>query len=257
MYSFQFTRPRGARLANGIPAAAKESVSIHAPTGGATHQDRLQAEAICFNSRAHGGRDARPSPCAGCPCGFQFTRPRGARPCACSRFACARVSIHAPTGGATGRDRAAQIFRLFQFTRPRGARRAAAEGKAVAKWFQFTRPRGARHQRVSHASVPYVSIHAPTGGATLDARGAARREEFQFTRPRGARRPRRLAVPAKRRFNSRAHGGRDASSHSAATKDLFQFTRPRGARPWQYPHPRAWRRFNSRAHGGRDVRKPN
>ena len=188
MYSFQFTRPRGARLANGIPAAAKESVSIHAPTGGATHQDRLQAEAICFNSRAHGGRDARPSPCAGCPCGFQFTRPRGARPCACSRFACARVSIHAPTGGATGRDRAAQIFRLFQFTRPRGARRAVA---------------------IEPSAVSVVSIHAPTGGATSVKVLNFGASGFQFTRPRGARLGRTKLIGCLRGFQfTRPRGAR-------------------------------------------------
>ena len=97
----------------------------------------------CFNSRAHGGRDELFR---------QVWR---------DDF----VSIHAPTGGATG------------FT-------SAIE------------------------SVNGVSIHAPTGGAT-----------HYVYQP-----------STTYCFNSRAHGGRDRQKPSKSAQVLFQFTRPRGAR---------------------------
>ena len=54
---------------------------------------------------------------------FQFTRPRGARRGPrWNMFTAWRVSIHAPTGGATALA-AAFVGKIpFQFTRPRGAR---------------------------------------------------------------------------------------------------------------------------------------
>ena len=99
--SFQFTRPRGARLglasllvlgagfnsrAHGgrdtlrICDKAYLSVSIHAPTGGATRSSARSARASSL---------------------FQFTRPRGARRPPRRPDVALRVSIHAPTGGAT------------------------------------------------------------------------------------------------------------------------------------------------------------
>ena len=146
---FQFTRPRGARP--GFPSASYFcDVSIHAPTGGATWANPRRktrtwfqftrprgarphafhphaGPAQCFNSRAHGGRDAcRMGAHEHCVCfnsrahggrdphtigkwgwhKFQFTRPRGARRGAKGRFSATTVSIHAPTGGATHRARA-------------------------------------------------------------------------------------------------------------------------------------------------------
>ena len=101
---FQFTRPRGARPqwsrctvpphrtastaafmggATSVALAqdvAIRSFSIHAPTGGATRPSLCAAHThLCFNSRAHGGRDGT----------FQSSHDRYG------------VSIHAPTGGAT------------------------------------------------------------------------------------------------------------------------------------------------------------
>ena len=53
---FQFTRPRGARQPR-IFACIPKSVSIHAPTGGATPSNGKFPNCLSFNSRAHGGRD--------------------------------------------------------------------------------------------------------------------------------------------------------------------------------------------------------
>ena len=121
-----------------------------------------------FNSRAHGGRD---------------TRPRGIRPLI-------RVSIHAPTGGATRQRLIRRRFSGFQFTRPRGAR--------------LTLSPSARRR------VPRVSIHAPTGGATTGKVETVSAFLFQFTRPRGARPSSAAAAGGSSCFNSRAHGGRDS-----------------------------------------------
>ena len=98
---FQFTRPRGARPSHGVPASAdagfnsrahegrdtrrvrtvtRPIVSIHAPTRGATRPRRPGARAAVFQfTRPRGARpcDARRNPRR---LTFQFTRPRGARP---------------------------------------------------------------------------------------------------------------------------------------------------------------------------------
>ena len=186
-----------------------------------------------FNSRAHGGRDHRREALPRRPRLFQFTRPRGAR----------RSS--APRTTTT---------KEFQFTRPRGARHAVADDLARARAFQFTRPRGARPQsRSTSWRGPSVSIHAPTGGATLDGHAIRGQHPFQFTRPRGARPKRGVSPrsessfnsrahggrdpystkgrPRRPGFNSRAHGGRDRKRTTVSTRIEFQFTRPRGARP--------------------------
>ena len=76
-----------------------------------------------------------------------------------------------------------------------------------------------------------VSIHAPTGGATQSAVSDWQKRKFQFTRPRGAR-----------------QGG----SRRQGLRDQFQFTRPRGARRKAPPPRGGGGCFNSRAHGGRD-----
>ena len=120
---------------------------------------------------------------------FQFTRPRGARHRQAREGDRRDVSIHAPTGGRDPSSRATPPSSTFQFTRPRGARPETAKkirtnmsfnsrahgGRDPAKsrsacmsTFQFTRPRGgATPQSVQEYDELTVSIHAPTGGATL------------------------------------------------------------------------------------------
>ena len=213
---FQFTRPRGARLIEEA-IERKISVSIHAPTGGATEASNATAIAsefqftrprgarrsnpprrgrsVGFNSRAHGGRDPRP---------HETPQSR-------------RVSIHAPTGGATRSAKRGAWPDVFQFTRPRGARQAVFAEKRREKCFN-SRAHGGRdlRARVRVRLGERVSIHAPTGGATCVRLAFARGEGFQFTRPRGAR--------------------PNAAWEDAAGK-MFQFTRPRGARLALYLSP--------------------
>ena len=77
--------------------------------------------------------------------------------------------------------------------------------------FQFTRPQGARRGTKIKAMMSWVSIHAPTRGATLHGNTVRySRIQFQFTRPQGARLANsRIASLFDIGFNSRAHKGRD------------------------------------------------
>ena len=124
----------------------KTTVSIHAPTGGATAQKaqltypgRFQFtrprgarrcggrgnRSLCrFNSRAHGGRDCASSPLPSQRRGFN-SRAHGGR--------------DSPT------RRPSRSPHSFQFTRPRGARHPTLQVERTGTTFQFTRPRGARH----------------------------------------------------------------------------------------------------------------
>ena len=209
-----------------------------------------------FNSRAHGGRDVRRD---------------------CHRLF-ALVSIHAPTGGATSAASVGSATSGFQFTRPRGARPVMTGGTHMPVMFQFTRPRGARPEpaNVRKGAVGFnsrahggrdkmlarqkeldaVSIHAPTGGATMIL----------------------LYQNAADGFNSRAHGGRDLLHHGRSNQRQVSIHAPTGGatlaisfstvacscvsihaptggatrRSARTPR-RKWTRFNSRAHGGRDL----
>ena len=156
------------------PGYYAETVSIHAPTGGATGclTDGTLLKFRCFNPRSHGGSDAHRA-YRRAICGrFQSTLPRGERRAAQmtgSAHKFVRVSIHAPTGGAT---------RIFPGVCARGSRfnprsHGGSDGVRlpnvpIARPFQSTLPRGERliGGNLENSSEDAVSIHAPTGGAT-------------------------------------------------------------------------------------------
>ena len=209
--TFQFTRPRGARPALGC--------------GGVV---------FCrFNSRAHGGRDAKEAIKSNAEQLFQFTRPRGARLYYLLRSIKAVSSFNSRAHG--GRDLRRSLARNCG-----GSFNSRAHGGRDSQ----SRPRGPRGG---------VSIHAPTGGATLCA-GRLRRDGGFNSRAHGgrdfrqgrAREPHRVSIHAptggatnpstrscgRSSFNSRAHGGRDHHPRPGTRSSrTFQFTRPRGARP--------------------------
>ena len=164
---FQFTRPRGARPKARVsvtcdsvsihaptggatehwpPVGVVDGVSIHAPTGGATRRAGRRYRSWCFNSRAHGGRDA---------------------PLTLRRRGKIYVSIHAPTGGATYSPTPSCASCWFQFTRPRGARLAPTAFDRPLVVFQFTRPRGARRRRATRWSPSWVFQFTRPRGARL------------------------------------------------------------------------------------------
>ncbi len=101
---------------------------------------------MCFNPRAHAGRDFYV---------FSYT-PDG------------DVSIHAPTRGATFVPRFPRARCWFQSTRPRGARQKWGWQFQSLFYVSIHAPtRGATPRNYRHRDCTTVSIHAPTRGATL------------------------------------------------------------------------------------------
>jgi len=98
--------------------------------------------------------------------------------------------------------------------------------------FQSTRPRGARPlARFSFASYSWVSIHAPTRGATPLNDIQSNTIKFQSTRPRGARQVSINNLTSIERFQStRPRGARLEDELQNILSKTFQSTRPRGAR---------------------------
>ena len=187
---FQSTRPRGARHTANVNTEEIATVSIHAPTRGATAAFRPSGKCLPFqstrprgarrmaglralsgggfNPRAHAGRDTR----------SMLLR-------TCSRT----VSIHAPTRGATARRPRHAVDKLFQSTRPRGARHLVEPAPIFVLRVSIHAPtRGATSEAMQARRSFEVSIHAPTRGATDAVDISARSVRFQSTRPRGARR---------------------------------------------------------------------
>ena len=143
---FQFTHPRGVRLAEELLEIYEYFVSIHAPARGATYK------------RGHTGNHT----------GVSIHAPaRGATTVGELCFRCFQVSIHAPARGATFGLLNGLRPVAFQFTHPRGVRQGCLRGRRNAGLFQFTHPRGVRPRRPRGALVyGAVSIHAPARGAT-------------------------------------------------------------------------------------------
>ena len=106
------------------------------------------------------------------------------------------------------------------------------------------------------ARLAGVSIHAPTRGATLWLCLIVPVVAFQSTRPRGARRKFDLQMTHFRAVSIHAptRGATALAIDAAPRKCSFQSTRPRGARPTVAGRPcwSGWR-FNPRAHAGRDA----
>jgi len=132
---------------------AFESISIHAPTRGATSGNlRLCGGYTDFNPRAHAGRDLGPGRP---PLNIRYFNPRAhAGRDDLDDPPLDPVNHFNPRAHA-GRDRTGQSARVpdsaFQSTRPRGAR-LMAEGRDLAY-------------------IECISIHAPTRGATGSAGG--------------------------------------------------------------------------------------
>ena len=141
-------------------------VSIHAPTWGATHsytavfddgvfqstlprgerpwRDDVAAAILSFNPRSHVGSD-RPSLWK------------------CCRI---RVSIHAPTWGATGELHEVTDMADVSIHAPTWGATLRFFHSVCSFLFQSTLPRGERHDVTIMAVKEEVSIHAPTWGAT-------------------------------------------------------------------------------------------
>ena len=166
MLEFQFTRPRGARLMRLL----------------------MRLIVMCFNSRAHEGRDFMSS------CSVLFS-------------ACFNSRAH------EGRD----MMRRNEVSVPCGFNSRAHEGRDLLRdggshWamlFQFTRPRGARQDEDVVYCTYHVSIHAPTRGATASRELPFREVLVSIHAPTRGATHQVAATGAQRCFNSRAHEGRD------------------------------------------------
>ena len=175
-----------------------QRISIHAPTGGATES--------AFGKVRH-------------PREFQSTLPRGERPKSGLRTEI-RVGYFNPRSHG-GSDPLANFFQtpLHDFN-PRshgGSDKCIPVFMTQVSIFQSTLPRGERLTAFRHKFIwVWISIHAPTGGATIYGR---------------------LHHVSTGDFNPRSHGGSDADIFiKSAGLSPFQSTLPRGERQftgWQ------------------------
>ena len=142
--TFQSTLPRGERQTQTIRDCRCTKFQSTLPRGERRQKWHEPQNLHDFNPRSHEGSDAQLAQCC------------------CNT----RISIHAPTRGATSmHDRASVHFR-----------------------FQSTLPRG---ERLHSVKLPYIgfliSIHAPTRGATRISWKKQGIVIFQSTLPRGER----------------------------------------------------------------------
>ncbi len=142
---------------------------------------------------------------------FQSTRPRGARQIASIPATVAKsFNPRAHAGRDENNQGGLSEYNEFQSTRPRGARRSSIYGTRSRVYVSIHAPtRGATLEEINRGSSSRVSIHAPTRGATLD------RPKLWGGIVVSIHAPTRGATPRIRRLMAFY---------------LFQSTRPRGAR---------------------------
>ena len=191
-----------------------ELVSIHAPTRGATHSlSGICRLILCFNPRAHAGRDDI------------------AVPTRMSANSCFNPRAHAGRDVAVGMP--ADRFRLFQSTRPRGARPRIRTSTTKLTKFQSTRPRGARPGRWQQ--LLRVVCFNPRAHAGRDQRcqlGQSCRSSFNPRAHAGRDLRKDHVADQPERFQStRPRGARPFWASSALAEDTVSIHAPRGARP--------------------------
>ena len=122
---------------------------------------------------------------------------------------------------------------LFQSTHPRGVRLHAERGIHGAERFQSTHPRGVRLLRcISCSCSIWVSIHAPTRGATCLNTTSEPINLFQSTHPRGVRHLQAQRCSRPKKFQSTHPRGvrQPTGSVESSENNVFQSTHPRGVR---------------------------
>ena len=147
-----------------------------------------------------------------------------------------KISIHAPTRGATYLELANEILGVFQSTLPREERPCALF--CTFRQCSYFNPRS--HERSDTTSMfvcsmKAISIHAPTRGATASVFDALRPYIFQSTLPREERR--RVADIKEKieNFNPRSHERSDTGRHDPTDICcIFQSTLPREERLLQH-----------------------
>ena len=164
----------------------------------------------CFNPRTHTGCDTSPKNNGSY---YDCFNPRTHTGCDFIRSVkhlIVRVSIHAPTRGAT-------MWFKFVFSR---------------NTFQSTHPHGVRHEPIEFDfGIYYVSIHAPTRGATLLRGGLFTQAIVSIHAPTRGATAKRRPIYTSYRFNPRTHTGCDAMWFKFVfSRNTFQSTHPHGVR---------------------------
>ncbi len=250
---FQSTRPCGARLSRVVFMDDVNVFQSTRPCGARPSMAMTALSSVCFNPRAHVGRDSIDN----CKKSKQRSfNPRAhvGRDVEHDTQSLAKVvSIHAPMWGATSISFSCALSLLFQSTRPCGARPSFTTVTRTNCLFQSTRPCGARPSGKFECVPVSVSIHAPMWGATITGRAKVSAFVFQSTRPCGARRSENSVSTSVRVSIHAPMWGATCQDRPHSTHRLFQSTRPCGARlvitAYTLQLPRS---FNPRAHVGRD-----
>ena len=184
---FQSTHPRRVRRRSASLSDCSCVVSIHAPTQGATEQIQDEVRLFLFQS-THPRRVRRMVAQVTLAQWFQSTHPRRVRLTAefqrlvgrgfnprthagCDDaggqvLAEERVSIHAPTQGATQLQATSVFSVTFQSTHPRRVRLDSGMRLRLVGVSIHAPTQGATHCRAEVVAADDVSIHAPTQGAT-------------------------------------------------------------------------------------------
>ena len=143
---FQSTHPRGVRRSEARYSLWNSSFQSTHPRG--VRRQQSMVEGLIFT--------------------FQSTHPRGVRPYPQGkRGSRGRVSIHAPTWGATSCNQSPPISYTFQSTHPRGVRLFAAYHIPLIPRFNPRTHVGCDSTGFPCLGYIRVSIHAPTWGATF------------------------------------------------------------------------------------------
>ena len=163
-HRFQSTHPRGVRRVVCLSDTEQQSVSIHAPTWGATlYCYRAIWRIIRFNPRTH----------VGCDTGDYA-----------ATFVHCKVSIHAPTWGATPATANYQPIRFVSIHAPTwGATRYGLICLGISNSFNPRTHVGCDLYHPPGRQSLVVSIHAPTWGATNKAAGDDCRERVSIHAP--------------------------------------------------------------------------
>ena len=164
---FQSTHPLGVRLMQQLITTPNKVFQSTHPLGVRLNQLVLVCvKRICFNPRTH----------SGCDCSFTMGlfNSAGFNPrthSGCDRHigvegAMMQVSIHAPTRGATYYHGTIKRLLWFQSTHPLGVRHKYELSHIIVLSFNPRTHSGCDIVYIDSLLADYVSIHAPTRGAT-------------------------------------------------------------------------------------------
>ena len=151
------------RLAFSLLLSLLTTVSIHAPTRGATCQHcNVIVQHNCFNPRTHEGCDSLFYKLYITFHVFQSTHPRGVRPLLLGIKSLMFVSIHAPTRGATYIIRVYTNIKSFNPRTHEGGDIISENADSRKLLFQSTHPRGGRLRITQMSHKIHISFNPRT-----------------------------------------------------------------------------------------------